>query len=283
MREEAARAAAALRLRARRDAASLLAGGYRSAFRGPGLTFEELREYTPGDDAGWIEWHATARLNRPIVKGMREERDLLVAILLDVSASLDYGRAPETKKSAALRVAAALSMAAIRARDRIALVTFADGVLHAVAPGGGALQLERTLRVLETSRGAGPTAAGPALEWAADRLPRHSLAILISDFYFPDPGQALARCARKHDLIALRLRDPADSPPRATAPVRVEPLETGKRELWRPSASRVRPSSAPFPPERLTRAGAEVCDLWTGHRLIPSLHRFFDERARRLA
>ena len=85
IRSDAARASRALRVRARRDVSTSLTGAYRSAFRGQGLTFEELRDYAPGDDVRWLEWNATARMGRPIVKRMREERDVVVALLVDLS------------------------------------------------------------------------------------------------------------------------------------------------------------------------------------------------------
>jgi len=105
--------ARSLRIRARRDVTTSLTGAYRSAFRGQGLTFEELRDYAPGDDVRWIEWNATARLGRPIAKRMREERDLVLALLVDVSPSLDHGTGDSTKQDAVRRACAALSVGAI--------------------------------------------------------------------------------------------------------------------------------------------------------------------------
>ena len=143
MRTQASRDAQALRVRARRDVSELLAGAYRSAFRGRGLVFEELRDYNPGDDAGWIEWKATARLGRPIVKRMREERDLVLALLVDVSDSLDFGLPGQTKRLAVQRTAAALAAAATRAQDRIALATFASGLRDTVRPAGRSRNIAR--------------------------------------------------------------------------------------------------------------------------------------------
>ena len=119
MNEEVAGIARRLRVRARRDVTTSLTGAYRSAFRGQGLTFEELREYAPGDDVRWIEWNATARLGRPISKRMREERDLVVALLVDVSASLDCGAGEGTKLDSVRRAAAALAAAEGQTSDAI--------------------------------------------------------------------------------------------------------------------------------------------------------------------
>jgi uncharacterized protein (DUF58 family) len=283
LRAAAALDARALRLRARRDVSTALAGAYRSAFRGRGLTFEELREYNPGDDVRSIEWNATARLGRPIAKRMREERDLVVCLLVDVSASLDFGYVGSTKLAAARRAAAALATAALLANDRVALATFADGLVASLAPSGGLLQLERIFQALSEAPASGRTSPGPALEWAVTRLPRHTVTILVSDLLFADPGALLRQCARKHELVVLRIADPADALPRRCAPVRTLGAEGGRRRLLRARrAGRQRePIGAPLEPSLLRALGADVGVLWTGSRLIPSVQRFFEERAGR--
>ncbi|HTO54499.1 MAG TPA: DUF58 domain-containing protein [Myxococcota bacterium] len=286
MTQEAARAEAAslvrrLRVRARRDVTTSLTGGYRSAFRGQGLTFEELRDYAPGDDVRWIEWNATARLGRPIAKRMREERDLVLALLIDVSPSLDCGPADQTKEDAVQRACAALASAAIASQDRVALALFGEKLEHVLSPGTGALQRERVLRALEQSGGAERTDAGPALDWAAEKLPRHSVVVLISDFLFPDPGAALRRCASKHDLVALRVRDPSDDPPPGLPPLRVRGAEGRRARTWRRAHDAERALTAPVSERALRALGADYGELWTGARLMPSLLRFFEERARR--
>lgn len=275
MRAQAARDAQLLRIGARRDVSALLAGAYRSAFRGRGLVFEELREYTPGDEAAWIEWNATARLGRPIVKVMREERDLILALLIDVSDSLDHGFGGVSKRDAARRAAAALAVSALRAQDRVALATFSDGLHTSLPPARGSAQLERVFRALvDPARGTRTDASAP-LAWACDTLPRHTVVVLISDLVFPDPGAEMARCGSKHDLIALRIRDASDQLPRRTAPIRVRPSEGGHRTVWR---ARRRGPGGPLPESALRRRGADYGEIGTGQQLVPSLHRFFEQR-----
>jgi uncharacterized protein (DUF58 family) len=274
-RSQAERDARRLRIRARRDVSTALTGAYRSAWRGHGLTFEELRDYEPGEDASRIEWNATARLGYPVAVQMREERDLLLALLVDVSASLDFGHDGLTRLAAARRAAAALAVAGVRANDRVALVTFASDVVETLRPATGAAQLERVFRALESGPLPGPTDATPALAWAADALPRHSVVVLISDLLFPDPGAALAACARKHDLAVLRVSDPADELPTRIAPVRVRSAEAGARGLWR---RRGRRRPAPLDPALLRRRGADCGVLRSGEALIPTLHEFLERR-----
>jgi len=293
LRAEAHGAGRTLRIQARRDVSSLLAGGWSSGFRGRGLAFEELREYEPGDDASLIEWNATARLGRPIAKRMREERDLAVALLVDESESMVHGRDASSKFWAARRAAAALAVAATRARDRVALATFGARIHTALEPDGHARQLERILRLLEVprarddeqGRGASHTDLTPVLEWAIDRLPRHSVVIAISDLLCPHPGGLLAHCARKHDVIALRLGDPADALPRRTAPVRVQGAEDGVRSLWRSRGRAAQRARIPggLTDAELRSAGVEVGQLLAGDDLLGTLHRFFGDRGRRRA
>ena len=279
MREQAARDAHGLRIVALRDVSMALAGAYRSAYRGQGLTFEELREYNAGEDASRIEWKATARLGRPVAVQMREERDLLLALLVDVSASMDFGFAGHSKLAAATRVAAALATAALQANDRVALVSFAAGIERTLPPASGSAQLARVFAALGEPPSPGPTNPAPALTWAWRALPRHSVVVLLSDLLFDDPEIALAGCARKHDLTFLRIADPSDERPRRSAPVRVVSAEGGSRARWRRS-----PRTAweqPLSEATLRRRGAELGVLRNGPDLIPSLRHFFESRARR--
>ena len=281
VRTDAARAARSLRVRARRDVSTSLTGAYRSAFRGQGLTFEELRDYVPGDDVRWLDWNATARIGRPIVKRMREERDVVLALLVDLSPSLEFGFSAATKLEAVRRAAAAIAAAATAAQDRVALAVFAQGLVHVLPPATGRPALERVFRALEAPCTGAFTDAGPALGWAAEKLPRNSVVALISDFLFPDPGAVLRTCASKHDLLALCVRDPTDRPGGRLPPVRVRDAELRRTRLWRRTRD-VEATLEAALPERLLRAtGADFGELWTGTRLLPSLLRFFEERARR--
>jgi uncharacterized protein (DUF58 family) len=281
LRSDAARAARALRVRARRDVSTSLTGAYRSAFRGQGLTFEELRDYVPGDDVRWLEWNATARIGRPIVKRMREERDVVLALLVDQSPSLEFGRANATKLEAVKRAAAALAAAATAAQDRVALAVFAEGLVRALPPASGRPALERVFRALDAPCAGEFTDASGALGWAAEKLPRHSIVVLVSDFLFPDPGPALRRCASKHDLVALCVRDPADRPARGLPPIRVRDAELRRARVWRNSSVAEAALGSALSERALRAIGADFGELWTGTRLLPSLLRFFEERARR--
>ncbi len=267
-----------LRLFARRDVATGLVGAYRSAFRGQGLVFDELTDYTPGDDVRWIEWNATARFARPIVKRMREERDLVVGLLVDVSSSLSFGSEGASKRAAALRAAAALAAAAIGAQDRVALCTFSSDAHARIDPGRGPVHLERILRALANAPASAPTDAAAALRWAVRVLPRHSIVFMITDGLFPDPRAPLRRAARKHELVFLRLVDRADALPDRMAPIRAFGIEGGSPRLLRRGR---RPGDDPrmLADPDLRRLGIEVGTLRSGPRLVASLRTFLEGRA----
>jgi len=273
MRVQASRDAAGLWVRARRDVTRPFAGAYRSAFRGHGLIFDELRDYVPGDDAQWIEWNATARLARPIVKQMREERDGVLALLVDLSDSAVPGHAGRSRRDAIVRAAAALAFAAARVGDPISLLCFGGERLETWLPQTGPAHLSRIFTALAGPKGGARSDLRPALAWATDRLPRRSIVVVLSDGYCADPGPVLARCARKHELIALWVEDEIDAPPATSTPVRVTLTESGLRGLWR-----ARGASRRLALDALLLRGVEVGQLGAT-TLIADLRHFFARRA----
>ena len=273
MRAQATRDAAGLWVRARHDVTRRFAGAYRSAFRGQGLVFEELRDYMAGDDAQWIEWKATARLARPILKQMREEREGCVALLVDVSNSGIPGASGRSRRPAILRAASALAVAAARVGDPIAVARFGDARMATWAPGQGPGHLSRVFAAFGAFEGGAASDLAPPLLWATDRLPQHSIVIVLSDGYCPDPGPVVARCARKHELIVLWVDDPIDARSPRSAPARVFGAEGGSPGLWRAGQAPAR-----LPLEVLRRRGADTGVLHT-ETVIPDLRRFFRRRA----
>ena len=169
----------------------------------------------------------------------------MVALLVDVSASLDCGAGDGTKLDSVRRAAAALAAAAVASQDRVALACFAGGLRRVLPPAGGTLQRERVFRALDDLAEDAHTDAARALDWASEKLPRHSVVILISDLLFPDPGPPLRRCASKHDLVALCVRDLGDAPPAELPPVRVRDAEDRRARVWRSHAARAPPRPLP--------------------------------------
>ena len=222
-----------LSLRVRGRVNSRLAGAYRSAFRGQGMEFDEVRRYTPGDDARAIDWNVTARSDEPHVKRFREERDSVVWLACDVSGSIDFGTRQPDKRAVLLEAAAVFAFAAAAARDRVGLVTFDRAVRRAVAPAGGTRHASRLLRELAASEpvAAGATDPAPALTRIL-RTTRHRAAVvLLSDFLMAPEATAgpLERLALRHDVVPVVVRDPVEASLPAGGLCLVRDAETGRR------------------------------------------------------
>ena len=201
-------------VRSRRLVASLAAGGYSTVFRGAGIEFDDVREYAEGDDPRSVDWNVTARIGRPFVKRYVDERELTVLFALDLSASMDAGSGALSPRQVAARVCACLALSAARSDDRVGLVARgADGIAWVPpAPGTGhALRVVRDSLALPAAAGAGGLEA--ALDFARRALRRRAVIFVLSDFLGDGDLDALARCARRHDCVAVRLLGPELDPP----------------------------------------------------------------------
>jgi uncharacterized protein (DUF58 family) len=279
-----------LRLSARRPVRTLLGGEYRSAFKGSGLSFEEVREYQPGDDVRAIDWNVTARAGRPFVKRYAEERELTVVLALDLSASLRFGTAGLTKRQATAELAAVLALTAVAHADRVGFVGFTDRVEGVVRPGKGP---RHALRVLQQVLFAGPARPGtdPAavLDHLTRRLRRRAVVFLFSDFLADGFGPALKRAARRHDLIAVRTADPLERAWPAAGLVTLADAETGRQQLIDSDDHRFREAFAAAAADRraaFTRlcrsAQVDVIECGTAGDHFDHLLRFVRRRARRM-
>ena len=278
-----------LQLRARRSVQTLLGGEYRSAFKGTGLSFEEVREYQPGDDVRSIDWNVTARIGHPFVKRYAEERELTVVLMADLSASLRFGTGAVTKRTAAAELAAVLAFAAVTHNDRVGLLGFTDRVERYVRPDKGPRHALRVLRdVLFFEPGRKGTDLAAALDHLNKAHRRRAIVFLFSDFLGVGYEDQFRRAARRHDLIAVRLTDPRESEWPAAGLVQVEDAETGRQVLVDTSDRRFRAQFAARGTERregFTRlarsAQVDVIEATTGGDHFDALLRFFRLRERR--
>jgi uncharacterized protein (DUF58 family) len=200
-----------IELRTRGLVNSLFAGEYRSVFKGQGMEFSEVREYQVGDEVRAIDWNVTARMGRPHVKRYIEERELTVMVVVDLSGSEFIGTVPRFKHELATELAAVLAMAAARNNDRVGALLFTDAVEHVVPPRKGRRHVLRILRDLlaHQPRGTG-TNMGVALEYLSRILGHHSIVFVISDFMADGIERPLKRLARRHDVVAISVDDPAE-------------------------------------------------------------------------
>jgi uncharacterized protein (DUF58 family) len=188
-----------------------MAGHYQSVFKGRGMSFDEVRLYTPGDDPRTIDWNVTARTGQPHVKVYTEERELSVIILMDTSGNMGFGTRGAQKRRVAARLAAMMAFSAIKSGDRVGLITFSGQVHRSVPPKKGRTHVLRLIDEILTEEGRGESAdLSMALEFLNKITRRKVVAFLISDFLSPQFDHALNVSARRHDLIPLILTDPAE-------------------------------------------------------------------------
>jgi uncharacterized protein (DUF58 family) len=276
-------------LRTRRLVNTVFSGEYHSVFKGRGMEFAEVREYLPGDDIRTIDWNVTARMGHPFVKVFDEERELTVMLLVDASASGDFGTVNRMKGEIGVEMCALLAFSAIQNHDRVGLIIFTDRVERFIPPKKGKKHVLRVIRELYyfQPRGRGTDVAA-ALEYLNRVTTRRSVAFLVSDFFAPGYEAALKVANRRHDLVAVTLSDPREAELPDVGILEVEDSETGEEVLVDTSDVRVRRTFAHAAEEaRATRdrlfrsVGVDRVDVRTDRPYIEPLMRFFQDRARR--
>jgi len=218
----------------RRLSSEAFHGGVQSRFRGRGMDFDEVREYEPGDDVRAIDWSATARAGHTFVKKYREERQLTVVFVVDMSASGSLGSGESTKREQAVEVASVLALAAARSDHRVGIALFTEAVEVFVPPARGrphVYGLVRDLIAYEPKRRG--TNLAVALRLVRERLRRRAVIVLLSDFLIGEAGIEKARpelcaLAQRHDVVAIRLGDRLDRQLPAVGLLTLEDAETGE-------------------------------------------------------
>ncbi len=213
--DDARRQVRRIEIRARRALRQALAGEYRTAFRGRGLEFAELRPYRPGDDVRAIDWRATARLHTPVVRRFAEEREQAIMILVDISGSMSYASSGVSLRDRAIEITGTLGLAAAATNDLVGLAAFSTDVVLTVPPAKGSNHVRRMLRDLLTLPAEGRTELVRTLRYAGRVMRKRSVVIVISDFVATHPDHvwepALAQLARRHVVVAICLRDRRES------------------------------------------------------------------------
>ncbi|MDY6904820.1 MAG: DUF58 domain-containing protein [Thermodesulfobacteriota bacterium] len=209
---------------------TMMAGSYRSVFRGTGIEFEEVRAYAIGDDVKTIDWKVSARMGRPFVKLYREERELVLMLLVDVSASMGFGTTMIRKTDLAAETAAILAFNAIRNNDRVGAILFTDRVEKYIPPKKGASHIWRVIKEIFTYtpeyRG---TDIQAALAYLGRVYPGRTVTFLISDFFSHDSTQGLRTVSGKHELVSVFVSDHGDYALPAGGLIRMTDMETGRR------------------------------------------------------
>ena len=280
-----------LELRTRRLVESSFAGQYQSVFKGRGMNFEEVRPYTPGDEIRAIDWNVTARTGEPYIKKFTEEREMTVMIVLDVSASGDFGSVRESKREMAAEVASILAFSAIHNNDKVGLLLFSDRVELFIPPKKGRLHILRLIRemLFFSPKGLGTDLAG-ALEYMNKVITRRAVVFVISDFLTGDFTRPLTVSAKRHDMVALNVVDPAEEALPDVGVILLEDPETGEQIEVDTSRRAITGNYARLAGERAKELGTlfgsrgvDMVQLRTDRDYLPVLRSFFDRRGRRLA
>ncbi len=267
----------------------VLAGEYESVFKGRGMEFDEVREYQVGDDVRSIDWNVTARAGRPFIKKYREERELTVVFLVDLSASGGFGSVKGTKNELAAEICALLAFAAIRNNDKVGLIVFTDQVERFIPPAKGARHVLRVIRDILTFRPRRTrTDIAAALDYLGKVQTRRAVVFLISDFQAEGFERSLRVLGRRHDVIAVSVTDPRELRLPNVGLMELEDAETGERVLIDTGSREVRSryearalERARALSETLRSMGIDEIRVETGKPYIRDMMAFFRNRERR--
>ena len=278
-----------IEIKTRGLSAQIFSGEYHSAFKGRGMAFSEVREYVEGDDVRNIDWNVTARFNHPYVKVFEEERELTVMMLVDVSASGNFGTNIQFKRDLITELTAVLAFSAIENNDKAGVIFFSDKIELFIPPKKGKTHILRIIRELINFQPTGTgTDIGGALRYLNNMIKKKSICFVISDFIGMNYEDALKVASKKHDLAALRIMDPREAEMPDVGLVRFVDAESGEVSMmdtsnanlrrdynlwWKQTDRRVN--------ELLNRSGVDHTLLRTDQPYVQPLLNLFKRRERR--
>ena len=267
---------------------NIFAGEYHSAFKGRGMTFSEVREYQYGDDIRNIDWNVTARHNRPYVKIFEEERELTVMLMIDVSASRNFGTISKLKKNQITEIAAVLAFSAIQNNDKIGVIFFSDKIEKFIPPKKGRTHILHIIReLIDFYPEDKQTDIEQALEYMTNSIKKRCTCFVISDFIDEhDFAHALAIANRKHDVVALRVYDPRENQLPPVGMMYLRDSETVEQMLVDTSDKKLRESYEKYAFVRekeldaiFKRSGVDVANIRSDEDYVRALITLFKKRA----
>jgi len=209
---------------------TIFAGNYHSVFKGPGLEFDEVREYAWGDDPRFIDWNVTSRMGNPYTKTFREEREVVLQVLVDTSSSLYYSSGRMNKRELAGHIFSLIALAAVANNDKVGSLLFSDRIEQQTPPRKGKKHvLKQITRILSEEEGRNGSNLALALTTASQTMKRRGICVVLSDFRTGKYRRELSLLARKHDVIAIRLTDPLDRDFPPTGLISLQDPESGLR------------------------------------------------------
>jgi len=267
----------------------IFAGEYHSSFKGQGMAFDEVREYQPGDDVRSIDWNVTARMNKPFIKRYIEEREQTVMLLVDLSASGAFGSVGQFKNEIATELCAVIAFSAIKNNDKVGLITFTDRIEKFIPPDKGTQHVLRVIRELlyhETPHAA--TDISMALDYLANVIKKKATVFVVSDFIDKDISTSLRQVNRRHDLIAVTVRDQWEETLPKVGLIELVDPETDQLCLVDTTAKRVRQNYESMCAKRFEEkeymfraTKVDTINITTARPYIPELVRFFKMRGKR--
>lgn len=268
---------------------TIFAGEYESVFKGQGITFDEVREYQPGDEIRTIDWNVTARMGHAYIKKFVEERELVMMLIVDMSASTTFGSITETKAEIAAEIAALLAFSAIKNSDKVGLICFTNAVEHYVAPGKGKRHVLRVVRdILCFQPKQNGTNISESLAFADRILKPHSVIFLISDFMDTDYQKQLRITSKRHSLIAITLQDRREVEIPNVGLIELQDAESGERIVVDTRSSQARElyaelnRKAALELQHVFRSSqVDSVNIRTDESYVLPLIRFFRQRATR--
>ena len=277
-----------IQIKTKRFVDEAIGGEYHSIFKGRGLEFAEVREYIPGDDVRTIDWNVTARMNFPFVKRFKEERELTIMLLVDISPSMNFGSDTKFKRELLAEICALIGFSAIENNDRVGLIAFSDKVEKFITPKKGSKQVLAIIRDLLDMESEGKTDIKSALEYFLKVQKKKSIAFLVSDFHSRGFEKQIALASLKHDLIPVRIYSRFElDPPRGV--FRMLPLEGDKPVVVDFSSKKVREAFKEnvrlrdeYLFELFKKYGMDYLNIETDDDIFKAFHKFFNMRKRKL-
>lgn len=264
----------------------IFSGEYHSAFKGRGMTFSEVREYQPGDDIRTIDWNVTARFKNTYVKVFEEEREMTVMLLVDVSASGEFGTQKQLKQDLITELCAVLSFSTIQNNDKIGIIFFSDKIEKFIPPKKGKSHVLRIIRdLIEFKPEHKKTDIKMALKYLTNIITKRSIAFVISDFMSEDFVDALKIANKKHDLVALRIFDKREKELPNVGFVKLMDAETGALRWIDTSDKKVRTHFSVaakkqdnYLKEVFNKSGVDTAQINTAESYVKPLINLFKRR-----
>lgn len=282
-----------LEIRTRHLVTDSVTGSYHSSFKGRGMDFEEVREYAIGDDVRTIDWNVSAKMDRPFVKVFREEREMTLMLLIDLSASGIFGSVEQSKREYAAEIASVLAFSATRNNDKVGVLLYTDQVEHYIHPQKGRRHILRVIRDILFFKPKGRKTSHLAALNCLNRVHnRRTVTFLISDFLHESQDDSLfnklALTNQRHDLICVALSDPRELELPKVGLVTLEDAETGETVEVDTNDSRIRQNYTEMNRKRMERftnnmrkKGLDWIEAKTDKPYLPALRELFARRAKR--